>query len=82
MGKYDRLRDYLKRRPNADFELTFREIELVLGCMLPHSAAQPQWWANIKEPDVKNVQQKAWRDAGFDASLLDRRERVRFFRTG
>jgi len=82
VGKYDRLRDHLKRQHAAAVELTFREIELVLGSMLPHSAARPEWWANIKEPETKNVQQKAWRDAGFDASLMGRRERVRFERTG
>ena len=82
MGKYDPLRDHLKRQSKADFELTFREIELVLGCMLPNSAAQPQWWANVKEHDTKNVQQSAWRDAGFDAFLTVGRERVRFERTG
>lgn len=80
MGKYDRLRDYLKRQHAAAIELTFRDIELVLGCMLPNSAARPQWWANSKEPDKRNVQQSAWRDAGFDAFLSAGRERVRFER--
>ncbi len=82
MAKYDRLRDYLKRQPTAAIELTFRDIELVLGCMLPNGAARPQWWANRKEPDKRNVQQSAWRDAGFDACLSVGHERVRFERTG
>ena len=82
MGKYDRLRDYLKRQRAAAIELTFREIELVLGCMLPNSAVRPQWWANSKEHDTRNVQQSAWRDAGFHAFLSAGRERVRFERMG
>ena len=81
MGKYDPLRDHLKRQGRADFELTFRDIELILGCMLPNSAAQPQWLPSVEEPDTKNVQQSAWRDAGFDAFLTVGRERVRFSRT-
>ena len=82
VGKYDRLRDHLRRQRTADIEMTFRDIELVLGCMLPNSAARPQWWANSKQPDKKNVQQSAWRDAGFDAFLSVGSERVRFERVG
>ena len=82
MAKYDPLRDHLKRQRVADFELTFAEIERIIGCMLPNSAARPQWWANVKDPDTTHVQRNAWRDAGYDAFLIAGRDRVRFERTG
>lgn len=47
MGKYEPLRDHLRRRKSDEFELTFAEIERVLGVMLPNSASRPQWWANV-----------------------------------
>jgi hypothetical protein len=78
MAKYDPLRDHLKRQRMVDFELTFAEIERVIGSMLPNSAARPQWWSNIKDPDTTHVQRNAWREAGFDAFLIAGRDRVRF----
>ncbi|MEJ6789554.1 hypothetical protein BrevBR_08360 [Brevundimonas sp. BR2-1] len=50
--------------------------------MLPNSAARPQWWANITDPDQSPVQREAWRAAGFDAFLIAGRDRVRFRRVG
>ena len=78
MGKYDPLRNHLKRQRVADFELTFVEIERIIGYMLPNSAARPQWWANVEDPDVTHVQRNAWRDAGYDAFLIAGQDRVRF----
>ena len=78
MGKYDPLRDHLIRQRVADFELTFVEIERIIGYMLPNSAARPQWWANVKDPDTTHVQRFAWRDAGYDAFPIAGRDRVRF----
>lgn len=45
MGKYDPLRDYLRRQRAQEFELTFGEIERRLGAMLPKGAERAQWWA-------------------------------------
>lgn len=80
MGKYDPLRDHLKRQRAAEFELTLTEVERIIASMLPNSAARPQWWANVKDPDTTHVQRNAWRDAGFDAFLIAGRDRVRFVR--
>lgn len=80
MGKYDPLRDHLRRQRGEEFELTFVEIERKLGCMLPNSAARPQWWANVVDPDRSPVQREAWRAAGFDAFLIAGKDRVRFRR--
>ena len=43
MGKYDLLRDHLMFQHGHEFELTFREIEHILGAALPASAKRPQW---------------------------------------
>ena len=80
MSKYDPLSGHL-RRQRQELELTFAEIERILGAMLPKSAALPQWWAKTTEPDTSQMQRKAWRDAGYDAFLLTGKERVRFKRT-
>lgn len=81
MGKYDPLRDYLKRQRTDEFELTFIEIERCLGAMLPKSANLPQWWANVADPRTTHVQRAAWRAAGFNAFLITGADRVRFRRT-
>lgn len=80
MGKYDPLRDYLKRQREQELELTFTEIERKLGAMLPNSASRPQWWANVKDPATTHVQREAWRAAGYDAFLIAGRDRVKFVR--
>lgn len=80
MGKYDPLRDYLKRQKADALELSFAEIELRLRAMLPKGASLPQWWADEAEPTPREVQKGAWRAAGFDACLIPGKERVRFER--
>ena len=80
MGKYDPLRDYLKRQKAHEFELTFVEIERKLGAMLPNSANHPQWWATVGDANATHVQREAWRAAGFEAFLIAGKDRVRFSR--
>ncbi len=80
MGKYDPLRDYLKRQKVDALELSFAEIELRLRAMLPKGASLPQWWADEAESTPRDVQKDAWRAAGFDACLIPGKERVRFVR--
>jgi hypothetical protein len=79
VGKYDPLEKYLKRRGGAEHELSFAEIERIIGGMLPNSASRPQWWANETDSASSHVQCRAWRVAGYDAFLLPR-ERVLFTR--
>lgn len=81
MSKYDPLYGHLRRQRQAELELTFAEIERILGAMLPNSADRPQWWANVTDPDTAPVQRKAWGEAGYDAFLLVGKDRVRFKRT-
>lgn len=80
MAKYDPLRDYLLRQRLHQFDLTFREIETIIGFKLPASANRPQWWANVKDPSTTHVQREAWRAAGYDAFLVSGSDKVRFQR--
>jgi hypothetical protein len=79
MAKYDPLQSYLRRRGGAELELSFADVERIIGGMLPASASRPEWWANETDPDGRHVQRRAWGDAGYDAFLLPK-ERVRFTR--
>ncbi len=80
MAKYDPLRNYLRRQKLDALELTFVEIERKIGYMLPNGARMPQWWNNATESSNISVQNRAWRDAGFDAALVLGADRVRFER--
>jgi len=76
MGKYDGLRRYLRRRPEAETELSFGDIERMTGGLLPKAARDRGWWTG--EPDAA-VRRIAWREAGYDAALLGQ-DRVVFRR--
>lgn len=82
MGKYDPLETHLRRQRAATYELSFRDIERILGALLPKSAYRPEWWANEQVAGRRHVQCKAWRCAAYDAALLATDERVRFTRRG
>ena len=78
MGKYDPLRRYLRRSKSSDLVLSFTEIERIIGGMLPNGAARAQWWDSASQPAPRHVQQAAWREAGFQASLVAGADKVRF----
>jgi hypothetical protein len=78
MSKYDPLCDYLKAQNFREFQLSFREIEAILGCTLPASSQRPQWWANQVAPG--RPQREAWRAAGYDAFLVRGSEKMTFRR--
>jgi hypothetical protein len=80
MSKYTPLFDYLRRKSASELELSFTDIERMLGAMLPNSASRPQWWANEKNADTRHVQTSAWLDAGYEAFLIARQDKVRFRR--
>jgi hypothetical protein len=80
MAKYDPLGNYLRRKGGAELELSFADIERIIGTMLPNSAARPQWWANEVAADSRHVQARAWLGAGYEAFLIRDAERVRFAR--
>jgi hypothetical protein len=80
MGKYDPLEGHLRRQKTANYEMTFRDIERVLGSLLPKSARRPEWWANEQNPETRHVQCRAWLRAGYQAVPQTFAERVRFER--
>lgn len=79
MAKYDPLCGHLRRQRQAELELSFVEIERILGAMLPKGAARPQWWAHGAD-QPPSVQYGAWRGAGYEARLLPGKDRVLFRR--
>ena len=81
MSKYDPLYHHLRRKTASELEMSFADVERVIGGLLPASAARPQWWANELSEETSHVQCKAWRAAGYDASLVGK-ERVLFRRRG
>jgi hypothetical protein len=76
MGKYDALARHLRRRRQDSLDMTFDEIERVLGAMLPKRAARVQWWTDPANPVA--AQQEAWRAAGYEAALAPGGGAVRF----
>lgn len=80
MTKYDPLRRFLRRSSRAEIQMSFADIERVIGDMLPKSAQRPQWWANEADPSSRNVQAKEWLEAGYDAFLVAGAEQVTFKR--
>lgn len=80
MGKYDALGAFLRRwktrHEAADADLSFLDVERIIGALLPRGAHHPDWWRN--QPDA--VQCRAWLEAGFEAHPFQEAERVRFSR--
>ena len=80
MSKYDPLRRNLQARSRGDAELTFEEIENILGFELPPSAREHNaWWANERGT---HVQARAWMDAGWHVRHVRRSEEKVYFRFG
>jgi hypothetical protein len=78
MGKYDPLFEFLCRRPSEALELTFQEVETVVGALPASARRYSAWWANEAEGG-RHVQARAWLNAGREVELVDvSRGRVRF----
>ncbi len=77
--KYDPLRRRLIDETSPVVELSFEEIERIIGASLPRSArVHPAWWSNNPKGHV-NAQ--AWLAAGFRSEAVDLgRGRLRFRR--
>ena len=81
MAEYDPLLTYLKRQKADALELSFREIENLIGYLLPKSANQSHWWTNLDDDaSARAVQRRAWLEAGYHARLLQADDRVVFMR--
>lgn len=78
MNDYDALRDYLMRQKQAEFVLTFEEIEEIIGAALPRAANRASWWDTLRSPDIKMPQREACLAAGFKATRMPDGQTVRF----
>ena len=79
MTKYAALRSYFDALDHAEFVLTFRQIEEVIGADVPAKAKKPQWWCP-RTPPTAHDQRWAWHPSGYSAILLAGRK-VRFVRS-
>lgn len=82
MGKYDPLRDYLKRCGKGEVILSFSDIESIIGRPLPPSADNfDAWWANIGDnPFTQHSHAGSWHSAGYKAQANRAAKSVRFYR--
>lgn len=84
MGKYDPLHEYLNKIPSGtgEIELTFDEIDEILGLTLPKSAHKYRvWWANPTSPKQHPYAQ-SWLLAGWKVDAVNLENKwVRFKRS-
>jgi hypothetical protein len=79
MAKYAPLARFLRRQKGPEIELTFLEIERIVGALLPKAAMRPDWWRS-EAAASREPQHLAFGGAGFVAHASPREERVRFVR--
>jgi hypothetical protein len=78
MGKYEPLADFLRKQRVDQIELSFAEIERVVGFKLPRSSQEHRaWWSNNPS---NSVMTKAWLAAGFESEQVDMEGRKLIFR--
>lgn len=82
MNKYDPLRDFLQKQTKPEFEMTFAEIEEVIGFPLSRSSQRARWWEKERNPQDAMPQRNAIRDGGYEATRLAEGKGVRFRRLG
>ncbi|MEP7209557.1 MAG: hypothetical protein ABI740_01860 [Alphaproteobacteria bacterium] len=80
MSKYEPLTSFLNRAKKSVVELSFSEIEGIIGAKLPASAYEyPAFWSNNAEG---HVNARAWIAAGFLSERVDiAAERIVFRRS-
>ncbi|PSO33045.1 hypothetical protein C7G41_07105 [Bradyrhizobium sp. MOS002] len=78
VNDYDALRDYLMRQKQAEFVLTYEQIEEIIGAALPRAANRASWWDTLRSPDIQMPQREACLAAGFVATRMPDGESVRF----
>jgi len=78
MLTYEPLEKYLIRQTAASVAMTFAEVERLIGHKLPPSAHERnEWWSNNA---TNHSQARAWLNAGFETTQLDRRAKRVVFR--
>lgn len=78
MNDYDALRDYLMRQKQAEFVLTFEQIEEIIDAALPRAAHRASWWETERSPQEKMPQREACLDGGYIAARQPDGRSVRF----
>ena len=69
MGKYEPLGQFLKKQKRDRVNITFAEIEHVIGMKLPKSSKSHRaWWSNNPS---NNVMTKEWLAAGYETEEVD-----------
>jgi hypothetical protein len=78
MSKYDALGVFLRSQGRLEIEMTFADIEDIVGARLPtKSQANRAWWSN--NPN-NNVMTKVWLAAGYRSEQVDMKRRRLVFR--
>lgn len=78
MGKYEPLSSFLRKQTANEVQVTFEQIERIIGDKLPASAHEHRaWWSN--NPN-NSVMTKAWIEAGFRSEQVDMDNRKLVFR--
>ena len=78
VAKYDALLEHLCRADDGPVEMTFDEIDRLVGGLPASATSWPAWWAN-ETAGSRHVQARAWLDSGREVESVDRAgRRVRF----
>jgi hypothetical protein len=81
--KYLPLEEWFRKQPTTtqQIELTFDQVEAILGTPLPRSAAKlTTWWTNV-QPKIQS-HRTAWLNTGWKVAEFDHKtRRVKFIRT-
>lgn len=80
MPNFDALRDYLKQQTQAEFVLSFAQIEQIIDGDLPRAAQRASWWDTTRAPEQRMPQREACIAAGYVATRLGDNDGVRFRR--
>ena len=74
MGKYDPLFESLCRAGDQEVDMTFDEIEALVGPLPASAARHKAWWTN--EAAGSHMQARAWLNAGREVERVDQTRRV------
>ena len=82
MSKYEPIRKFLEGSSSEGIDVSFGQIEGILGFELPNSAYRHQaWWAN--EMHGSHSHSRSWQEAGWETCQVNTERRtVRFERRG
>ena len=69
MAKYDPLFEHLCRSGDDPLEMTFDEIDRLVGGLPPSATKQRMWWAN--QAAGRSGHAKAWLNAGREVIAVD-----------